>query len=251
VVDSLPVSGSLLDGRRAVVTGGAQGLGAAIVHRFADEGAHGTVVDLVEPATPLPLGWTAVAADVGDEESTAAAVGAERIDVLVAAAGVVPGWAATDEQDLADWDAVFRVNVRGVMTTLKAVIPLMESGSSIVIMASLNSWRGDPNLASYVASKHAALGIVRAAALDLGRRGIRVNALAPGPIATDAMLARMATRERERGIPTAEALAAAGRQTALGRIATAGEVASAALFLAGEEASGITGHLLPVDGGIA
>jgi NAD(P)-dependent dehydrogenase (short-subunit alcohol dehydrogenase family) len=234
-----------------VVTGGAQGLGAAIVHRFAAEGAHGTVIDVSGPTTALPPGWSAVAADVRDEAAIAEAVGSERLDVLVAAAGVVPRWAVTSEQDLSDWDAVFQVNARGVMATIKAAVPLMADGSSIVVMASINAWRGDPNLASYVASKHAALGIVRAAALDLGRRGIRVNALAPGPIATDAMLGRMATRERELGIPQSEALAAAARQTALGRIATVDEVASAALFLAADLASGVTGHLLPVDGGIA
>ncbi len=115
-------------------------------------------------------------------------------------------------------------------------------------MASLNSWRGDPNLAAYVASKHAALGIVRAAALDLGRRGIRVNAVAPGPIATQALLDRMRRREQAGGPTVDEALAAAAQGTALGRIATAEEVADAVHFLAG--ATGITGHLLPVDGGI-
>jgi NAD(P)-dependent dehydrogenase (short-subunit alcohol dehydrogenase family) len=258
---------ALLEGRRAVITGGARGLGAAIVRRFAGEGAHGAILDRERPAEPPPEGWTALMTDVTDEAALAealrqagdaplpgedprAAAGPARIDVLVVAAGVVPGWAPVAEQDLGDWDRVFAVNARGVMATIKAAVPAMGSPSSIVVMASLNAWRGDPNIASYVASKHAALGIVRSAALDLGPRGIRVNALAPGPIATEALLERMATRERERGVPVAEALAAAARATALGRIATAEEVASAALFLAGDLASGITGHLLPVDAGI-
>src|SRR5206468_4299778 len=82
--------------------------------------------------------------------------------------------------------------------------------------------------AAYVGSKHAVLGIVRSVALDLGRRGIRVNALAPGPIATDALLGRMRRRERELGIPVEDALAAAARQAALRRIATVADVADAA-----------------------
>ena len=94
------------------------------------------------------------------------------------------------------------------------------------------------------------LGLARSAALDLGRRGIRVNALGPGPVATEALLERMATRERERGIPVEDALAAAAAQTALGRIATVDEVAAAALFLASGLSSGITGQLLAIDGGM-
>src|SRR5262249_39138903 len=112
-------------------------------------------------------------------------------------------------------------------------------------------WKGDPNLLSYTASKHAVLGLVRSAALDLGRRGVRVNAIAPGPIATDALLGRMRRRALETGASVEDALAAAARQTALGRIATVAEAAAAALFLASDLPSGITGQLLPVDGGIA
>ena len=127
----------------------------------------------------------------------------------------------------------------------------VSDGGSIVAIGSLNSWRGDPNIASYVASKHAVLGIVRSAALDLGPRGIRVNAIGPGPILTDALLARFRTRERERGISVEAAKAAAAAQTALGRMATIDDVAGAALFLASDLASGVTGHLIPVDAGIA
>ena len=127
----------------------------------------------------------------------------------------------------------------------------MPEGGAIVAIGSLNSWYGDPNLTTYVASKHAVLGIVRSAARDLGRRGIRVNAIGPGPIATDALLSRMSRRERELGIPVSEALDAAASRTALGRMATIEEVAGAALFLASELSSGITGHLLPVDAGFS
>jgi NAD(P)-dependent dehydrogenase (short-subunit alcohol dehydrogenase family) len=248
---------TLLAGKTAVVTGGANGLGAGIVRRFAAEGANGVALDLPTAATDgLPSGWSSVGADVRDDASVAAAfaeIGGRHatVDVVVAAAGIVPGWADVASVDLEQWDDVFAVNVRGMVSTFQHALPLMTTTGAIVAIGSLNSWYGDPNLTTYVASKHAVLGIVRSAALDLGRRGIRVNAIGPGPIATDALLARMARRERELGIPTADALDAAARRTALGRMATVDEVAGAALFLASDLSSGITGHLLPVDAGFA
>src|SRR3954454_1126320 len=124
-----------------------------------------------------------------------------QVNVVVAAAGTVPGWAGVESIDLAEWDDVFAVNVRGVVSTIKHALPTMPAGGAIVAIGSLNSWYGDPNLTTYVATKHAVLGIVRSAALDLGRRGFRVNAIAPGPIATRALLSRMERREREFGIP--------------------------------------------------
>lgn len=241
---------SLLDGRRALVTGGASGIGAAIVARFAAAGATGVILDRGGERL-APAGWRAAGADVRDEEALSPAMAAAgRLDIVVAAAGIVPAWSRTEELDLEEWDRVMAVNARGVAATLKHAAPLLHDGGAVVVVASLNAWRGDPNLASYVASKHAALGLVRAAALDLGRRGIRVNAVAPGPIATEALLHRLRTRAAEGGPAPEEALAAAAEQTALGKIATAEDVASATLFLASDLAAGVTGHLLPVDGGI-
>ncbi len=241
---------SLLAGKTVAVTGGANGLGAAIVRRFDGEGARGVVLDLPSAVgDERPAGWRAVGLDVRDDASVAAAFAeVGPVDVLVAAAGIVPGWATVKEIDLDLWDEVFRVNVRGMISTLKHAA--VADGGAIVAIGSLNSWRGDPNIAGYVASKHAVLGIVRSAALDLGRRGIRVNALGPGAIATDALLARMRTRERELGISVDVAMADAAAQTALGRMATTDDVAGAALFLASDLASGVTGHLIPVDAGI-
>ena len=132
--------------------------------------------------------------------------------MLVAAAGIVPPWRRVDELDLDEWDEVFAVNVRGIAATLKHAAPLIADGGAVVVIGSLNSWRGDPNIASYVASKHAVLGIVRSAALDLGRRGIRVNAVGPGPIATEALLARMASAEREAGGPALDDALSGGRR---------------------------------------
>jgi len=222
-----------------LVTGGASGIGAAVVARFAREGATGLILDLVDGA------WPTKRVDVRNETQLRDALDDE-FDVVVAAAGIVPPWSPIAELDLEQWDNVFAINARGVAATLKHA--KVKDGGAVVAVASLNSWKGDPNLAAYVASKHAVLGIVRAAALDLGKRGIRVNAVAPGPIATQALLDRMRRREQAGGLTVDEALGAAGEGTALGRIATVEEVADAVFFLA--NAGGITGHLLPVDGGI-
>jgi NAD(P)-dependent dehydrogenase (short-subunit alcohol dehydrogenase family) len=242
-----------LAGRRALVTGGASGIGAAIVERLAGAGASGWVVDLRAPAPgELAPGWRSLVADVGDEAALAAACGqaGPGLDVVVAAAGIVPPWRRLEALDLAEWDEVFRVNARGVASTLRHTVGSLGAGGAVVVVASVNAWRGDANLASYSASKHAVLGLVRSAALDLGGRGIRVNAVGPGPVATDALLGRMARRAAGGGAPVEEALTAAAAQTALGRIATAAEVAQAVLFLASDAASGITGQLLAVDGGL-
>jgi NAD(P)-dependent dehydrogenase (short-subunit alcohol dehydrogenase family) len=224
-----------------LVTGGASGIGAAVVERFARDGAGGLVLDLGESTA-----WPTKRVDVTDEAALQEALADERFDVVVAAAGIVPPWSPIAELDLDEFDRVLAVNARGVVATLKHA-QVVDDGA-IVVVASLNAWRGDPHLTAYAASKHAALGIVRSAALDLGRRGIRVNAVAPGPIATAALLARMRRREQEGGPPVEEALERAGQGTALGRIATVEEVADAVYFLA--TATGITGHLLPVDAGI-
>jgi NAD(P)-dependent dehydrogenase (short-subunit alcohol dehydrogenase family) len=246
----------LLEGRRALVTGGGRGLGAAIVARLAAEGAVGLIADLPVslPAEPLP-GWSTAPVDVRDERSVEAAFDAAAdagpLHLVVACAGVVPEWQTTAQLDIDRWDDVFAINARGVALTLRETARRIAAGGSVVVVASLNGWRGDPNIASYVASKHAAVGLTRAVALDLGRRGVRVNALAPGPIATEALQDRMRARAARGGPPPADALAAAAEQTALGRIATTEDVANAALFLASDLSAGVTGHLLPVDGGLA
>jgi NAD(P)-dependent dehydrogenase (short-subunit alcohol dehydrogenase family) len=243
-----------LSGRRALITGGGNGIGAEVARRFAALGARGVVLDLPGAAEPAP-GWTALPADVRDEDSVRHAVTeAVRLlgglDVVVAAAGVVPSWQQPAELDLADFDRVQAINVRGVAATIKHTAPVLGADGAIVAVASLNSWRGDPNLTSYAASKHAVLGIVRSAALALGPAGVRVNAVAPGPIATEALRARMSARAAGGGPAVDDALTAAAAGTALRRIATAAEVAEVIAFLAGPASSAVTGALIPVDGGI-
>ena len=119
-----------------------------------------------------------------------------------------------------------------------------------MVTASMNSAHAAPAQGAYTASKHAVLGLVRTAALDLGPSGIRVNAVGPGPVATDAFRGRLARREAEGGLTADEALRQAAAGTALGRLVTEDDVARAALFLACDLSSGVSGALLPVDAGL-
>jgi NAD(P)-dependent dehydrogenase (short-subunit alcohol dehydrogenase family) len=246
----------MLAGRAAVVTGGARGLGAAIAARLAAAGATGTIIDAqAATAGTLPPNWTAVTADVRDPAALSAAFDAAAEagppKIVVANAGVVPPWTSTADIDLQQWEDVFAVNARGLMLTVReAVRRMRDEGGSIVAMSSLNGWRGDPRLPVYTASKHAVVGLVRSAAMDVGRFGIRVNAIAPGPIATEALRERMAARAEAGGVPVGAAIRQAGGLTALGRIATEAEIADAALFLVSDMSSGITGQLLAVDAGL-
>jgi NAD(P)-dependent dehydrogenase (short-subunit alcohol dehydrogenase family) len=242
VTAGLPGDGAMLAGKVAVVTGGGRGLGAAIAARFRSEGARVVTLDLAGGD---------LACDVTDEASLAAAFArVGRHDILVANAGLVPPWRSLDALDMAEWDRVFAVNVRGVALTLKHAAPHLADGGAVIAMGSIMSEKGAARQTLYNATKHAVLGIVRCAALELGPRGIRVNALGPGPIATEALRARLAARAAAGGPSPEEALAANDAETPLGRAATEEEVAKAALFLASDLASGISGRLIRVDGGL-
>jgi NAD(P)-dependent dehydrogenase (short-subunit alcohol dehydrogenase family) len=249
------MSGDLLNGKIALVTGGARGLGRAILDAFAAAGAEGIAFDLTPPAEDLPTGWAFEPGDVAVESDVARACEQAgetfgRLDCLVANAGLVPPWRDAEAIELAEWDRVFAVNVRGVMASIKHAVPLMKAeGGSIIAMASVNAIAGHPKQMAYTASKHAVLGITRAAARDLGRFAIRVNALAPGPIGTEALLRRLVEREVAGGLAAEEALRRFA-ETPLGRMATESEVANAAVFLASALAAGITGQVLPIDAGL-
>jgi NAD(P)-dependent dehydrogenase (short-subunit alcohol dehydrogenase family) len=247
-----------LDNKIALVTGGSRGLGNAIVACLQGHGARGAVVDIDFPKSPetTPAGFIAIQADVRDEMSVKAAIDRTiahfgRLDIVIANAGVVPSWSETKDLDFAQWDEVMAINARGVLATIKhAVDALSLTHGAIVVTGSINSLLAHPRQLIYTASKHAVLGILRATALDLGRHGIRVNGIAPGPIATDALMGRIRARAQS-GPSETETVAALEAQTALGRLATAEEVANTVAFLAGPAASGITGQLLRVDAGMA
>ncbi|MDJ0334028.1 SDR family oxidoreductase [Salinibacterium sp. G-O1] len=240
--------------RRFLVTGGARGIGAAVVRRLSSAGASGLIVDqTVDPAAPTA--WPAVAVDVTDEAAVRDAIQADveengPFDGLVAAAGVVPSWHSPTDVDLEMLNRTLAVNVTGFVAAMKYAARDMPRGSTIVAIGSLNSWRGDPNLLAYAASKHAVLGVVRSAAQSLGPRGIRVNAVAPGPVATDALLERMESRSAITGMTQTEALMAAERLTALGSLATPDDIADAVMFLSGRSSAAITGQIVAVDGGL-
>jgi NAD(P)-dependent dehydrogenase (short-subunit alcohol dehydrogenase family) len=231
---------------------------AAIGQGFRSAGARVAVLDLpgALAAAGAWQGDAAFACDVTDEAGLAAALDKAAtalcgLDTVVANAGLVPPWRETEALDLDEWDQVMAVNVRGVAATVKHAVPHLKArGGSIVLMASINATVSHPRQMLYTASKHAVLGIMRAAALDLGRHGIRVNALAPGPVATEALLGRLDARADAGGPAAHEALAAFATATPLGRIASADDVAKAAIFLASGLAGAITGRMLPVDAGL-
>ena len=246
------MTNSNLSGSTIVITGGSSGIGASLVDFYLDRSAHVFSLDL----NPRTSKATHIDCDVRNPDSVSEAMAkvrndSERIDVLIANAGVVPSWQSTEEMDLADFARVIEINVIGVASTLKYATPLMRSpGGSIVITGSLNSWKGDPKIASYVASKHGVLGLIKSAALDLGPKGIRVNGVGPGPIATEALRNRILSRNENDERKTDAYFERLAEGTALRRIATVDEVINTIDFLASSLSSGITGELINVDGGV-
>lgn len=235
-----------------VITGGSSGFGAALVDFYLQKDSKVFSLDINEGESHA----THIDCDVTNAASINEAMAKVRndsnvIDVLIANAGVVPAWQSTSELDIEDFRRVIEINLIGTAATLKYAAPLMRSpGGSIVITGSINSWKGDPNLASYVASKHGVLGLIKSAAMDLGARGIRVNGVGPGPVATDALRNRILARNDNSEALAAQYFERLAANTALKRIATVEEVVQAIDFLASPLSSGITGELINVDGGV-
>ncbi len=238
----------------AVVTGGSSGIGSAIVNRFVINGAQVISIDLKKPESEI---GTVQHFDCDlTNENEVSQVFEEisklhpQIDVLCANAGIVPAWSRITDTNFGDWKKVIDINVNALFLTISHGAKLLKKASgTVVVTGSINSIKGDPNIASYVASKHAALGIIKSAALDLGRDGIRVNGVAPGPIATKALISRIESRLKGGSDSLDDYFAKLASQTALGRIATEDEVINTIEFLACEKSSGITGQLISVDGG--
>lgn len=245
-------------GKVALVTGAGTGIGRAVCVRLAEEGADVVVTSQTAAHVEETCRLAAEAAgrellglqlDVGDSDAVDLVVGQVverfgRIDVLSNNAGIelVHGPSVVETTD-DEWERVFRVNVAGTFYACRAAIPHMPEGSSIVNMASINSFVAWENDAPYTATKGAVLQLTRALALELAPRHVRVNAVCPGVIdtpLTDAFLERAEDPDALR----AEYAAA----SPLNRMGTAREVANCVLFLASDEASFVTGSALVVDG---
>jgi NAD(P)-dependent dehydrogenase (short-subunit alcohol dehydrogenase family) len=248
----VPASIGRLAGKTAVITGSANGIGRATAERFAAEGAALVLNDrdaaalesLVTELTGKGANARGVLGDVSQEADVrhlmdAAVQAYGGIDILVANAGVIP------EADLASatlevWERTMATNGRGIFLCCKYAAEVMvpRGKGAIVCLSSISAFGGQPGQAVYGPSKFVASGLTKHLAIDLAAKGIRVNAVAPGTIATPAV-ARMSKEGIDKVV----------KLHPLGRMGRPEEVASAILFLASDEASFITGAVLPVDGG--
>jgi len=244
-----------LDKKKVLVSGSSQGLGRKIVEKFSENNAIGFGFDLQESNKNLK-GWEFLQVNVSDEQDIINGFNQikkkfGKLDIVVANAGIVPPWRSINEIDNDEWEEVFNVNVKGVALTIKHSVELMESsGGSIIVMGSINSLIGHSGQSLYTASKHALLGIVKCAAIDLGKYNIRVNVIGPGPIATEALLKRLKSREDNKGMSVKSALEGFANNTALGRMPTEDDVANTALYLSSNLSSSITGQIIPVSSGL-
>ncbi len=245
---------SRLSGKSAIVTGAAKGIGRATAELFAREGARLVVNDVDEAGLKDledRLGGegaevVSVVGDVSAVDDAKRIIGAAvesfgRVDVLVANAGVIPLNNIVDATP-EDWDHVMAVDGRGMFLTCKFTVEAMleqeNPGGSIVCLSSISGVAGQAQQSTYGPAKFVATGITKHLAVEWAARGIRVNAVAPGTITTEAV----ADLPEEYKAPMKEA-------HPIGRLGEPSEVANAILFLASDEASFVTGAILPVDGG--
>jgi NAD(P)-dependent dehydrogenase (short-subunit alcohol dehydrogenase family) len=239
-----------LGNKICIVTGGAQGIGEACVRRLASEGAKVVIADVAEAlgkALAAELGVTFLHCDVGNKEQVDDVVARTlslfgRIDVLVNNAGI---FKAADflEVTEADFDAVLRVNVKGSFLMGQAVARVMASAGSgnIVNMSSVNAVLTIPSIASYNVSKGGINQLTRVMALALADKGIRVNAVAPGTIATELAARAVLTSE--------EAKDRIMSRTPMKRLGNPSEIADVVAWLVSDAASYVTGEIVTVDGG--
>jgi 2-deoxy-D-gluconate 3-dehydrogenase len=262
--EELPTVAELisLKGKKAVVTGGARGLGLGIAYRLAEAGATVVVADIdgddakksAESLTKAGFKALSVKCDVCSEEDVKkmvefAASQMGSIDILVNNAGIFPQ-IPLQEMRAEDFDRVISVNLRGTFLCSREASRLMverRSGGSIINLASIDAVHpSQKGLTAYDASKGAVLTLTKSLALELGQDDIRVNAIAPGGILTDSLRSLVTDTPSTQGKAQLKKFMA---RMALGRMGRADEVARVALFLASEMSSYITGTLIVVDGG--
>lgn len=248
--------------RVAVVTGGAAGIGLAVVERLANDGD--TVVALDRDEQRLAdleqraraAGWTVVpmVMDVASEESVqrAAAEVAERfetVDTLVCAAGI-QRYGTVEETSMALFDEVVGVNFRGVFAVCHWFMPLVRAAGagSVVVVSSVQAYATQTGVAAYSATKGALLSLVKAMAVDHARDGVRVNAVCPASV--DTPMLRWAAEKFGAGRSSDDVVGEWGTTHPIGRVAQPSEVADAVAYLASPQASFITGSDLRVDGGV-
>lgn len=247
-----------LAGRVALVMGAASGMGAAIVRRFAAEGARVHAAGLqpqLLTALARECGASAATCDVTDDAAVRAAVdGVQRahgrIDILVNAAGIVH---TDDGAEVVDaiWQQTLDVNLGGAMRSCRAVLPVMlrQRAGAILNIASVAAFNASAGMASYAASKAGLVAFTRALANRYGVDGIRANCLAPGWVRTPMSEQEMRAGGATDGAGIDQAFAQIAERIALRRIGTVEEMAACALFLASDEASFVTGAVLVADGG--
>jgi NAD(P)-dependent dehydrogenase (short-subunit alcohol dehydrogenase family) len=237
-----------LQGKVAVITGGTAGIGLAAARLFAAEGAYVFITgrrqqeldDAVKEIGDNVCGVQGDVANLADLDRLYETVGARgRIDIVLANAGVgefAPLEAVTEEH----FDKIFSINVKGLLFTVQKALPLLNDGGSIILTGSVASTKGTPAFSVYGASKAAIRNFVRGWTVELKDRRIRSNVLSPGPIATPLT-----------GAQPEEAIEMLVSSVPMGRIGEPDEVAKAALFLASDDSSFVTGIELFVDGGRA
>lgn len=246
----------------ALITGGAAGIGLETARLFLSEGARVALVDLdqadlMKAAESLGGGdgVLTIAADVSLAKDSARYVNETvarfgRIDVFFNNAGIEGKVAPLSEQKIEDFDRVIAVNVRGAFLGLQHVLLVMmgQKAGSVINMSSIAGLKGSPNLAPYITSKHAVVGLTKAAAIEAAAANVRVNSVHPSPVNTRMM------RSLEEGFQPGHAAAVKEQLRAtipLGRYGESEDIAKLVLFLASDDAAFITGAQYPVDGGMA